>query len=191
MKRNAETTYMGSEASRSDDARRTPANGAKSGASPQRGRSARPKTRAAERETGWRPKENVLEVAANLGRFNTFSRAVTSAGLTSQLSGNGPFTVFAPTDKAFAKIPTPELEALLGDAERLTKLLACHVVPATVRAPRRTTPTQITTLGGNEQEIRVVPEDGGYQIGDARIVKTNIRASNGVVHAIDTVLEPR
>jgi uncharacterized surface protein with fasciclin (FAS1) repeats len=182
-----QTVFMGKEASVPADAGDS-GNGSP-GKSPRFGtRNARPKTRASERETGWRPKENVLEIVAAIGRFTTFGRAITAAGLTRQLSGTGPFTVFAPTDKAFAKMPSADLDALLGDKERLTTLLNRHVVSATVRAPRRQAPAQVVTLGGDAHEIRVVAEDGGYQIGDARIVKTNIRAANGVVHAIDTVL---
>lgn len=182
-----QTVLMGKESSGSPDAGESQNDSP--GKSPRfSARKARPKARAAERETGWRPKENVLEIVAATGRFNTFGRAIVAAGLTHQLSGTGPFTVFAPTDKAFAKMPSADLEALLGDKERLTTLLNRHVVSATVRAPRRKAPAQIVTLGGAAHEIRVVSEDGGYQIGDARIVKTNIRAANGVVHAIDTVL---
>lgn len=147
--------------------------------------------RTAERETGWRPKENVLEIASALGRFDTFGRAIQAAGMTNTLSGRGPFTIFAPTDKAFAKLPPAELNALFADPEALRTLLANHVVPSTVRAPRRQAPAEVTTLDGRQLDLRVVPEDGGYQVGDARIVKTNIRASNGVIHAINTVLTPR
>ena len=182
-----DTVFMGKETSGPADAGDSQ-NGSPNNSKRFSERKARPKVRAAERERGWRPKENVLEIVAATGRFNTFGRAIAAAGLTHQLSGTGPFTVFAPTDKAFAKMPDGDLEALLGDKERLTTLLNRHVVPATVRAPRRQAPAQIVTVGGDAHEIRVVAEDGGYQIGDARIVKTNMRAANGVVHAIDTVL---
>lgn len=138
----------------------------------------------------WRPKENILEVAAASGRFETLGRAVKAAGFGDTLSAAGPFTLFAPTDAAFAKMPAAELSALLADKAKVHKLLSHHVVPSKVRAPRTQAPSPVTTFGGGQIEIRVVSEDGGYQVGDARIVKTNIRASNGVIHAIDRVLTP-
>jgi uncharacterized surface protein with fasciclin (FAS1) repeats len=161
------------------------------GSSPYRpSRNARPKV-VPERTPRWRPKENILEVAAATGRFATLRQAIDAAGLTDTLSEKGPFTLFAPTDKAFAKLPSADLRALLEDKAKLHQLLSYHVVPAKVRAPRNRLPSSVTTLDGKELEIAVVAEDGGYRIGDARIVKTNMRASNGVVHAIDTILTPR
>ncbi|CAN5242868.1 hypothetical protein BH23GEM2_BH23GEM2_25890 [soil metagenome] len=146
---------------------------------------------ASKRAAGWRPKENILEIAAASGRFETLGRAVKAAGFTEMLSAAGPITLFAPTDKAFLKLPPAELSALLADKAKLQKLLSHHVVPSKVRAPRSQVPSSVTTHGGEQIEIRVVPEDGGYAVSDARIVKTNIRASNGVIHAIDTILTPR
>ena len=146
---------------------------------------------APERPPRWRPKENILEVAAATGRFETLRQAIDAAGLTAMLAEEGPFTLFAPTDKAFAKMPEADLRALLGDKARLLQLLSYHVVPSKVRAPRRRAPSSVTTLDGKQLEIAVVPEDGGYRVGEARIVKTNMRASNGVVHAVDTILTPR
>jgi uncharacterized surface protein with fasciclin (FAS1) repeats len=146
---------------------------------------------APRRAPRWRPKENILEVAAATGRFETLRKAIDAAGLTDTLVQGGPFTLFAPTDKAFAKMPSAELGALLEDKARLFELLSYHVVPSAVRAPRRQVPSSVTTLDGKQLEIAIVPEDGGYRIGEARIVKTNMRASNGVVHAVDTVLTPR
>jgi uncharacterized surface protein with fasciclin (FAS1) repeats len=161
------------------------------GSSPYRApRKARPQI-APERAPRWRPKENILEVASATGRFETLGRAIAAAGLTATLSETGPFTLFAPTDKAFAKLPSADLNALLTDKARLRQLLSYHVVPAKVRAPRRRLPSSVTTLDGKALEIAVVPEDGGYRVGEARIVKTNMRASNGVIHAIDTMLTPR
>jgi uncharacterized surface protein with fasciclin (FAS1) repeats len=146
---------------------------------------------APERPPRWQPKENILEVAAATGRFETLRQAIDAAGLTVTLAQNGPFTLFAPTDKAFAKMPSADLRALLQDKARLLQLLSYHVVPSKVRAPRRQAPSSVTTLDGKQLEIAVVPEDGGYRIGEARLVRTNMRASNGVVHAVDTVLTPR
>ncbi len=146
---------------------------------------------APERPPRWQPKENVLEVAAATGRFETLRQAIDAAGLAATLAQNGPFTLFAPTDEAFAKMPSADLRALLQDKARLLRLLSYHVVPSKVRAPRRQAPSSATTLDGKALEIALVPEDGGYRIGEARLVKTNMRASNGVVHAVDTVLTPR
>jgi len=151
---------------------------------------ARPRI-APERAPRWRPKENILEVVAAMRRFETLRQAIDAAGLTATLAQNGPFTLFAPTDEAFAKMPSADLRALLEDKARLLQLLSYHVVPSKVRAPRRGAPSSVATLDGRQLEIAVVPEDGGYRVGEARIVKTNMRASNGVVHAVDTVLTPR
>jgi uncharacterized surface protein with fasciclin (FAS1) repeats len=151
---------------------------------------ARPRI-APERPPRWQPKENILEVAAATGRFETFRQAIDAAGLAVTLTQTGPFTLFAPTDNAFAKMPSADLRALLDDKAKLRQLLSYHVVPSKVRAPRKQTPSSVTTLDGKQLEIAVVPEDGGYRVGEARIVKTNMRASNGVVHAVDTVLTPR
>ncbi|MFN2563859.1 MAG: fasciclin domain-containing protein [Gemmatimonadaceae bacterium] len=140
----------------------------------------------------WRPKENILQIAAATGRFETLGRAIAAAGLTETLSETGPFTLFAPTDRAFAKMSSPDLTALLEDKTRLRQLVGFHVVPSKVRAPRKQRPSSLTTLDGKPLEIAVIEdEDGGYRVGKARIVKTNIRASNGVIHAIDTILTPR
>ncbi len=146
---------------------------------------------APERAPRWRPKENILEVAAATGRFETLRQALDAAGLTTTLAEKGPFTLFAPTDQAFAQMPSADLRALLEDKARLLQLLSYHVVPSKVRAPRHQAPSSVATLDGKQLEISVVAEDGGYRVGEARIVKTNMRASNGVVHAIDTVLTPR
>ena len=143
------------------------------------------------RQPRWQPKENILQVAAATGRFETLGQAIAAAGLTATLSEASPFTLFAPTDTAFAKMQNGDLRALLADKGRLLELLGYHLVPAKVRAPRRRLPSAVRTLGGKELELSVVAEDGGYRVSEARIVKTNIRASNGVIHAIDTVLTPR
>jgi uncharacterized surface protein with fasciclin (FAS1) repeats len=138
-----------------------------------------------------RGENSLLETAAARGTFRTLGGAIRTAGLVDLMSGKGPFTLFAPTDKAFAKLPSADLNALLTDKPRLRELLSYHVVPAKVRAPRRRLPSSVMTLDGKTLEIAVVPADGGYRVDEARIVKTNMRASNGVVHAIDTILIPR
>jgi uncharacterized surface protein with fasciclin (FAS1) repeats len=133
---------------------------------------------------------DIMETAAVAGRFETFGRAIKAAGLTSMLGGKGPFTVFAPTDKAFAKMPNADLDALLENTTELTRVLSYHVVRDRVKAPRAGSPNSITTATGNNLEISRA-DGGGFKVNEARILKTNIRASNGVIHAIDRVLVPR
>ena len=170
----------------------TPSNdGVGNGSSPYRSpRQARPRI-APERAPRWQPKDNILQIAAATGKFETLGQAIAGAGLTATMSEAGPFTLFAPTDRAFAKIPSEDLQALLADKGKLRALISYHLVPSKVRAPRKRLPSAVTTLDGKELELSVVAEDGGYRVSGARIVKTNIRASNGVIHAIDTVLTPR
>jgi uncharacterized surface protein with fasciclin (FAS1) repeats len=133
---------------------------------------------------------DIIETAAAAGRFETFGRAIGSTGLASMLGGKGPFTVFAPTDKAFAKMPIADLDALLENTTELTRVLSYHIVPSRVRAPRAGTPRSSTTATGTDLEISRA-DGGGFKVNEARILKTNIRASNGVIHAIDRVLVPR
>jgi uncharacterized surface protein with fasciclin (FAS1) repeats len=133
---------------------------------------------------------DIVETAAAAGRFETFGRAIRASGLTSMLGGEGPFTVFAPTDKAFAKMPNADLDALLDNTTELTRVLSYHVVRNRVKAPRAGTPKSITTASGSNLELSRA-DGGGFKVNEARILKTNIRASNGVIHAIDSVLVPR
>jgi uncharacterized surface protein with fasciclin (FAS1) repeats len=133
---------------------------------------------------------DIVGTAAAAGRFETFGRAIQAAGLASMLGEKGPFTVFAPTDKAFAKMPTADLDALLENTTELARVLSYHVVCDRVKAPRAGAPNSIATASGTNLEISRA-EGGGFNVNEARILKTNIRASNGVIHAIDTVLVPR
>ena len=133
---------------------------------------------------------DIVGTAAAAGRFQTFGRAVQAAGLAGMLGGEGPLTVFAPTDKAFAKMPNDDLDALLENTAELARVLSYHVVRNRVKAPRAGTPNSITTASGTNLEISRA-DGGGFKVNDARILKTNIRASNGVIHAIDSVLVPR
>jgi uncharacterized surface protein with fasciclin (FAS1) repeats len=133
---------------------------------------------------------DIIETAAAAGRFQTFGRAIKSAGLAAMLGSKGPFTVFAPTDKAFARMPDADLNALLENTTELTRVLSYHIVPNRVRAPRAGTPRSSTTATGSDLEISRA-DGGGFKVNEARILKTNIRASNGVIHAIDRVLVPR
>lgn len=137
----------------------------------------------------WAAKRNLLETLAASGRFKTLGRALEDTDLTDLLTDKGPFTVFAPTDEAFAKLPSAELRALLAQKEHLRSLLTYHIVAGKVRAPRERVSNTATTVDGRTLTMTVT--GGYYRVGDAQIIQTNLRASNGVIHAIDTVLTPR
>ena len=148
------------------------------------------RTRAdASRKPRWGPKQSILETAAASGRFKTLLRALDDTTLADVLNERGPFTLFAPTDEAFAKLPAAELSSLLADNARLRSVLSYHIVAEKVRAPREHSPNTVTAIDG--QKVTMTVEHGYYKVGDAQIVKTNLRASNGVIHAIDSVLLPR
>lgn len=132
----------------------------------------------------------IPEVAAGAGTFNTLLAAVTAAGLADELSGEGPFTVFAPSDEAFAAIPAETLEALLADPEgQLTQILLYHVVAGQVMAADVTDGLEATTLQGAPLTF-TVGADGSVKIGEVNVVATDVAASNGVIHVIDAVLMP-
>jgi uncharacterized surface protein with fasciclin (FAS1) repeats len=130
----------------------------------------------------------VVDVAAGNPDFSTLVEAVKAAGLVETLSGDGPFTVFAPTNDAFAKIPEDQLDAILADREQLTKILTYHVVPGRILAADLQPSQKVATVQGQEVEITVT--DGTATINGANIVTTDIEASNGVIHVIDTVILP-
>lgn len=130
----------------------------------------------------------IVDIASTAGQFNTLVAAVKAAGLAETLSGEGPFTVFAPTDAAFAKLPEGTVEALLQDKEKLTAILTYHVVSGKVMAADVAGLDSATTLQGQSLAIDT---SSGVKVGDASVVKTDIVASNGVIHVIDTVLLPR
>ena len=132
---------------------------------------------------------DLVATAAATGRLNTLGKAISAAGMSEMLRERGPFTMFAPTDAAFARLPKGELQSLLSDPRRLTRVVAHHVVRQSVKAPRAGSPTMATTVHGDRLEI--TSQDGGFTVNGAQVVKTNLRASNGVIHAIDTVLLPR
>ncbi|HJR63745.1 MAG TPA: fasciclin domain-containing protein [Gemmatimonadaceae bacterium] len=132
---------------------------------------------------------DLVAAAAATGRLNTFGKAIGAAGMSDMLREPGPFTMFAPTDAAFAKVPKAELRSLLDDPRRLTRLVAHHVVRQRVKAPRAGSPTMATSVHGDA--LKITAEDDGFMVNGARVVKTDLRASNGVIHAIDTVLVPR
>lgn len=148
------------------------------------------RTRAdAARPPRWGPKKNILETAAAAKRFTTLLRALEETHLAHILDEAGPFTVFAPTDAAFARVPEDALRSLLADKARLRSVLSYHIVASKVRAPRERIPNTATAIDG--RKLTMVVEQGHYKVNDARIVETNLRASNGLIHAIDAVLVPR
>ncbi len=133
--------------------------------------------------------KDIVETAVANGSFNTLAQALTAAGLVETLKGEGPFTVFAPTDEAFAKIPQADLEALLADKEALTKVLTYHVVSGNVPASQVTGMSEATTVQGSPIAITVV--DGKVMLnGTTTVTATDVAASNGVIHVIDAVLMP-
>ncbi len=131
--------------------------------------------------------KNIVEVATAAGSFKTLLTAVEAAGLVGALSGPGPFTVFAPTDEAFAKIPAADLQALLADKAKLSAVLTYHVVSGTVLAKDVGGLKSAKTLQGAELAIDT---SSGVKVGGANVVATDIMASNGVIHVVDTVLMP-
>lgn len=132
-------------------------------------------------------KADIVDTAVGAGQFNTLAKALTAAGLIDTLKGKGPFTVFAPTDAAFAKIPTAQLNALLADKAALVKVLTYHVVPGEiVAADVKAGP--LKTVEG--ESLNVTTSSMGVKVNDANVIKTDVIASNGVIHVIDTVVVP-
>jgi uncharacterized surface protein with fasciclin (FAS1) repeats/uncharacterized membrane protein YuzA (DUF378 family) len=131
---------------------------------------------------------NILEVAAGAGQFQTLAAAIQAAGLSETLSGKGPFTVFAPTDAAFAKLPKGTVEALLQDKEKLAKILTYHVVPGKLMAADVVKLKDASTVQG--QKVKFSTSKDGVKINDAKILSTDVAANNGVIHVIDTVILP-
>ena len=135
-----------------------------------------------------KPKD-IVAVASGAGSFNTLVAAVKAAGLVETLQGPGPFTVFAPTDAAFAKLPKGTVEDLLKpeNKAKLVAILTYHVVAGKVMAADVKT-MEVKTVNGKELDIKVA--DGHVTVDSAKVVKTDLAASNGVIHVIDTVLLP-
>ena len=132
--------------------------------------------------------KDLVDTAISAGQFETLVTAIKAAGLVDTLKGDGPFTVFAPTDEAFAQIPQEQLNALLADRDALTKVLTYHVVAGKVTAEQVVTLSQATTVQG--QNI-TISSDNGVKVNDASVIKTDIMCRNGVIHVIDTVLLPK
>jgi uncharacterized surface protein with fasciclin (FAS1) repeats len=133
--------------------------------------------------------KDIVAVASSAGSFNTLVAAVKAAGLVETLQGPGPFTVFAPTDEAFAKLPKGTLEDLLKpeNKAKLTAILTYHVVPGKIMAADVKT-MKAKTVNGKELDVKA--GSGGVKINRAKVVKTDIETSNGVIHVIDTVILP-
>ncbi|MDD0813284.1 fasciclin domain-containing protein [Curvibacter sp. HBC28] len=130
---------------------------------------------------------DIVDTAISAGSFKTLVTAVQAAGLVDTLKGPGPFTVFAPTDEAFAKVPKAQLEALLKDKAALTKVLTYHVVPGKVMA-KDIKPGKVTTVQGSELTVSTM---GGVKVDNANVVKADIVTDNGVIHVIDSVVLPK
>jgi uncharacterized surface protein with fasciclin (FAS1) repeats len=122
------------------------------------------------------------------GQFKTLAAALAKADLVSTLKGKGPFTVFAPTDAAFAKVPKADLDALLADKAKLAAVLTYHVVPGKVMA-KDVKPGKVKTVQGSE--LTLAASDGGVKVDGAQVVQADIVADNGVIHVIDSVVLPK
>jgi len=136
-------------------------------------------------------KKDIVDTAVAAGNFTTLAKALTEAGLIDTLKGPGPFTVFAPTDAAFAKIPKKELDALLKDKAKLTRVLTYHVVPGKLLAAdvlKLNDGSQVKTVEGSAFTLH--NRYGKVKVGDAAVITTDVLCSNGVIHAIDTVIMP-
>lgn len=131
--------------------------------------------------------KDIVDTAIAAGSFKTLVTAVQAAGLVDTLKGPGPFTVFAPTDEAFAKIPKADLDALLADKAKLTAVLTYHVVPGKVMAAD-VKAGKVKTVQGAELTVSTM---GGVKVDAAKVVATDVAASNGVIHVIDTVVMPK
>lgn len=131
---------------------------------------------------------NILETAAKVGNFHTLVEAIKASGLTDTLKDVGPFTIFAPTDEAFDKLPTGTIEKLLNDIPQLTKILTYHIIEGKVMSKDVVKLDKTTTFEGTDLKIY---NNGSVMVGDAAIVQSDLEADNGVIHAIDTVLIPQ
>lgn len=132
--------------------------------------------------------KNLVDTAQSAGQFSTLLKAVETAELGETLKSGGPFTLFAPTDEAFAKLPPAELDALLKDKAKLAEVLKFHLVSGTVNSTEVAKLSTAKTVEGQELAIDATK---GVKVGSATVTKTDITASNGVIHVIDTVLMPK
>jgi len=144
--------------------------------------------------------KDIVDTAVEAGNFKTLAAALTAADLVNTLKGPGPFTVFAPTDEAFAKIPKADLDALLKDKAKLQSVLTYHVVPGKVMAADilKNTSSKVKTVQGSDLNVSVSVNKKAYKepntsvkVNNASVIKTDIVADNGVIHVIDTVVMPK
>jgi uncharacterized surface protein with fasciclin (FAS1) repeats len=142
----------------------------------------------AAREDRKEAKKDIIETAVAAGNFKTLAAALTEADLIETLKGKGPFTVFAPTDEAFAKVPKADLDNLLKDKDQLKKVLLYHVVAGKVMSTDVVKLKSAKTVEGSKARITV--EDKTVMVDKAKVVATDIEASNGVIHIIDSVIMP-
>ena len=138
-------------------------------------------------QEGTSAENNIVEVAVAAGSFTTLATALEAAGLVETLQGDGPFTVFAPTDEAFAKLPAGALDDLLANPEKLKAVLLLHVVDGKVTAADVSGLSEATALSGGTLAIDT---SDGVKVGGATVTQADVMASNGVIHIIDTVLLP-
>ncbi|SDE71818.1 fasciclin domain-containing protein [Limimaricola pyoseonensis] len=131
--------------------------------------------------------KDIVATAQEAGNFSTLLQAAEAAGLVETLAGEGPLTVFAPTDEAFAALPEGTLEELLADTDQLTQILTYHVVEGAVMSSDLSDGQMVATVNGAEAEVSV---GDSVMIGDATVTTADIEASNGVIHVIDSVLMP-
>jgi uncharacterized surface protein with fasciclin (FAS1) repeats len=136
-------------------------------------------------------KQDIVDTAVAAGTFNTLATALQAAGLADTLKGKGPFTVFAPTDEAFSKLPAGTVESLLKpeNKAKLKAILLYHVVSGDVTAAEVVKLSSAKTVNG--QDVKIMVNDGTVMVNDAKVVKADVMASNGVIHVIDTVLIPK
>lgn len=136
-------------------------------------------------------KADIVDTAVSAGSFKTLVAAVQAAGLVETLKGPGPFTVFAPTDEAFAKLPAGTVEELLKpeNKAKLAAILTYHVVSGNVTAEQVVKMNSAATVNG--QSLRIQVKNGGVMVNNAKVIKTDIATSNGVIHVIDTVVLPK
>jgi uncharacterized surface protein with fasciclin (FAS1) repeats len=130
---------------------------------------------------------NIVETAVGAGNFKTLVAAVTAAGLADTLSGTGPFTVFAPTDEAFAALPEGTVDGLLKDIPKLTTILKHHVIAGKVMAADAAKLTSASPLDGGDL---VIDATDGVKVGGAKVISADIVCDNGVIHAVDAVILP-
>lgn len=131
--------------------------------------------------------KDIVDTAVSAGDFKTLAFALEKAGLIDTLKSKGPFTVFAPTDAAFAKVPKADLDALLGNKEKLVAVLTYHVLPGTVMA-KDVKAGKVKSVQGSNLTLTT---SGGVKVDGANVVKTDIVADNGVIHVIDSVVLPK